>query len=178
MGTEIQPRVPCPSPDKTGTRTGKSATYVPGVRACDSCCVYTATMVPNRPRMRVIPIVFTGKCFGTSSTILVLKQYFRTCKGIEDVRCSRFGWRSRVEASAFYSLVSMGCDWGTNGDKRGDGRAHYIAANDKCSNRCRLGVGPLDLSLRPIAFDEGAVALLSSASQFNGEPQIHIPKRS
>jgi DNA-binding CsgD family transcriptional regulator len=40
------------------------------------------------------------------------------------------------------------------------------------------GLVLLDLALEPIAFDEGAVALLSSPSQFNGkEPQIHIPKK-
>ena len=37
------------------------------------------------------------------------------------------------------------------------------------------GLVLLDLSLNPIAFDQGAAALLSS--QFNGnEPQVHVPK--
>ena len=39
------------------------------------------------------------------------------------------------------------------------------------------GLVLLDLSLNPIAFDQGAVSLLSSRSQFNGKkPEIHVPK--
>jgi hypothetical protein len=53
--------------------------------------------------------------FSTSSTILWLEQCFWTCKEIKDVRCSRFG--GSRESMAFYSLASMGCDWGMNGDK-------------------------------------------------------------
>jgi DNA-binding CsgD family transcriptional regulator len=38
------------------------------------------------------------------------------------------------------------------------------------------GLVLLDLSLKPIAFDQGAAALLISPSQANGKGQIHLPK--
>ena len=53
----------------------------------------------------------------------------------------------------------------------------HINLHQTMSARVDSGLVLMDLSLKPISFDQGSAALLSSASQFNGkEPQIHIPK--